>query len=163
MLICHLGVLGMSSLDKTCWVIISTNSVDKRVDYSVNAPQGYIQGMIYKHMVPQTILKTIVNVAYYVKVLKTVWEHLQRKHMEIGKNWIPRVLLQIPSRNIRHVLTRAPSSLHIVLGNFYLSVASKRNCIVEALTPIKKPFTIYTKKGTVFRERKKSEVTKMYE
>ncbi len=46
------------------------------------------KGMIYQHIVPHTIPKTTVNSEYYIKVLKKLREHVQRKRPEISKSFI---------------------------------------------------------------------------
>ncbi len=46
------------------------------------------KGMIYQHFVPHTTLRTTINKEYYIKVLKKLREHIQRKRPEIAKNFI---------------------------------------------------------------------------
>jgi len=44
--------------------------------------------MIYQHIVPTTTPRTTVNKEYYVKVLKQLRQHVQRKRPAIAKNFI---------------------------------------------------------------------------
>lgn len=46
------------------------------------------KGMIYQHIVPTTIPRTTVNTEYYIKVLKKLREHVQRKRPEIANSFI---------------------------------------------------------------------------
>lgn len=46
------------------------------------------QGMIYQHYVPRTEPETIIDAEYYVRVLRTLREHLQRKRSDIAHSWI---------------------------------------------------------------------------